>query len=470
MVQAAIDELLACKSRTAIMIAHRLKTIEKADRIAYIALGKVQEIGSHDELMALPHGKYRKLVETQSGNPVNKSLSIRASELERVEDDSTTAKDEEHEKEQKEAAGEAVEENKADKFSLSRIFELASQDTKHLIMGSLGAIISGAILPTWGVLCGNTLNLLYKQVDPCPSGENCEMYYSNIATELQQESYYLGLYWTIVAVVAVIGICLLWVGFGQAQERLNKRVRDKAFEAMVRQEIAWFDSQNMSKYTTQMQEDAARLYMFIGAPLQGFLVAMASVLVGIIISFIFMWPFALLNCFLIPLMGVFSSVKMKKDLGEDQKDGEGSATDSNSPGSILMETLQNMKTISALTLENRRAMDYENALRATVPNEFVSCFKKGLGHGIAFGMEQWVRALQFWFGGWLIYTYSDVFTSSDYMISNFALLASMMGLSGVFNALSDRKEMEESAKRIFQLLDRKTSIDPLSKEGMKLLQ
>ena len=34
--------------RTTIVIAHRLSTIRKADRIAFIAGGKLREIGSHD--------------------------------------------------------------------------------------------------------------------------------------------------------------------------------------------------------------------------------------------------------------------------------------------------------------------------------------------------------------------------------------------------------------------------------------
>jgi ATP-binding cassette subfamily B (MDR/TAP) protein 1 len=43
-----------------------LSTIRNADRIAFIAKGKVREIGSHDELMAKPHGRYRKLVSMQN--------------------------------------------------------------------------------------------------------------------------------------------------------------------------------------------------------------------------------------------------------------------------------------------------------------------------------------------------------------------------------------------------------------------
>lgn len=47
-VQTALDKLMDSRARTTIVIAHRLSTIRKADRIAFIAGGKLREIGSHD--------------------------------------------------------------------------------------------------------------------------------------------------------------------------------------------------------------------------------------------------------------------------------------------------------------------------------------------------------------------------------------------------------------------------------------
>ncbi len=49
-IEAALDVLL--EGRTAVIIAHRLATVMKADRIAVIDDGRLVEIGSHDELVA----------------------------------------------------------------------------------------------------------------------------------------------------------------------------------------------------------------------------------------------------------------------------------------------------------------------------------------------------------------------------------------------------------------------------------
>jgi ATP-binding cassette subfamily B protein len=55
-----------CKGRTTIAIAHRLSTLKNSDRIFVIDEGKIVESGTHEELLALENGIYRKLVKIQT--------------------------------------------------------------------------------------------------------------------------------------------------------------------------------------------------------------------------------------------------------------------------------------------------------------------------------------------------------------------------------------------------------------------
>ncbi|MFL9922935.1 lipid A export permease/ATP-binding protein MsbA [Herbaspirillum lusitanum] len=61
-VQAALDRLM--EGRTTFVIAHRLSTVERASRIVVLSMGKVVEVGSHQELLE-KNGAYAKLYHLQ---------------------------------------------------------------------------------------------------------------------------------------------------------------------------------------------------------------------------------------------------------------------------------------------------------------------------------------------------------------------------------------------------------------------
>jgi ATP-binding cassette subfamily B protein len=63
LIQQALETLLA--GRTAIIIAHRLATVRRCDRIYVIESGTVVESGTHEELIAKEEGRYRRLAEMQ---------------------------------------------------------------------------------------------------------------------------------------------------------------------------------------------------------------------------------------------------------------------------------------------------------------------------------------------------------------------------------------------------------------------
>ena len=512
-VQEALDALMASHDRTTIVIAHRLSTIRNADRIAFVASGKVREIGSHDELMQKPNGRYKRLVESQKRSSTVDLTAIKEGALVK----STSQDDEEGEKDDKE-----LEEDADKAFDAKRARQMALPDLKFLLFGALGAILAGGVFPAWGIMFAFMIELLFRRTLPCPAEDgsvpfgydSCEAYHGALADDMQSTSYELGIYWAVVAVGCLVGNALVFWGFGMASERLNKRVRDSAFSALVRQEVAFFDKQSVGSITSQLQDDAARIHTFSGEPIRSLIMSLSSVITGLVVSFIYMWPFALVSLGTLPFMvslyvvkwrakalakrcpvsvpryvqylfiltprllfsllflslvhvlqGFATSVEMKTMLGEDE--GGDVKEGLSSPGGIIVETLLNIRTVAALNMERQRYNDYVQALHKSDPHAIFNSIKSGATSGLSMIIQQWSNALQFFFGGWLLFNYPDVYTFEDFLVSMFALLFSLFALGAATMGASDKDEAKKAAGRIFYLLGRKSAIDPLSTDGRR---
>merc|ERR1712003_280942 len=94
--------------------------------------------------------------------------------------------------------------------------------------------------------------------------------------------------------------------------------------------------------------------------------------------------------------------------------------------------------------EEERYRLFREALNDAEENYVRQGLHQGTLTGSAIFVQQWINALQFWFGGWLLFKYPDVYTFKDF---------------------TDREQVEKSLSRIFYLLDKRSEIDPLSEEG-----
>jgi ATP-binding cassette subfamily B (MDR/TAP) protein 1 len=294
-VQEALDALMQSRERTCIVIAHRLSTVRNADRIAFIADGHIKEFGSHEELIEKPKGRYRRLVESQNRRSTITSLHVLASMKQDGKEEEEEVDDTDWEK--------AIEVEETKAFSLVRARKMASPDAFYLLVGAIGALFAGGVFPMWGLLFAETIDLLFRRVEFCNPDTveeelgflTCEDYWSSIADYMQERSFDVAGFWTIVAVGSVVGNMMAVWGFGMASERLNKRTRDSAFASLVRQEIAFFDRRSVGNITSQLQDDAARMHTFTGEPIKSVLIALSSVFTGLILSFVVSYKHDLLQ-------------------------------------------------------------------------------------------------------------------------------------------------------------------------------
>ena len=496
------------------MFCYRLSTIRNANRIAVIDGGRVREIGSHDELMA-KKGRYARLVELQSLGHVESGAPAesmdpaeKASIAKSVEASATSAK----EASTKDAEDEDIS-KELEKKNAQRARALAFAESRYFMYGAVGAVLGGVVFPGefvfdfhscgpvrhsfgrltntcmydmsgvthdilshamtgWGVCFGYMIEVLYTSVLPCddtnvvPPFASCDDYYDDIADHMRERARNISLGYAALAISVMCGCALLYWGFGNASERINKSVRDMAFTAVIRQEISYFDLRPPSLITSQLAEDAAVLHSFLGEPIRSLTLSIASVLVGLVISVFFMWPFALLTIGIIPFMAFGAEMEMAMYYGEDE--GDDNDIEGNSAGSVAIEALSNIRTIASLTLEEKKALEYKKALSSAHPHPIRSSFVKGSGAGLGQLVQMWGYALMFFFGGWLLVNFElTTFTFTDYVVSMFALMFALYGLTLAAEGAVDSEKAKAGANRIFALTDRESKIDPLSSDGEK---
>ncbi|TWC67248.1 lipid A export permease/ATP-binding protein MsbA [Herbaspirillum sp. SJZ099] len=80
-VQAALDWLM--EGRTTFVIAHRLSTVERADRIVVLSAGQVVEVGSHNELLE-KNGAYAKLYHLQFSGEGTEQDEVKLQQLKKL--------------------------------------------------------------------------------------------------------------------------------------------------------------------------------------------------------------------------------------------------------------------------------------------------------------------------------------------------------------------------------------------------
>ena len=124
--------------------------------------------------------------------------------------------------------------------------------------------------------------------------DTCQDYWDSVSDSMRDLSFET-IYLLIVLIgFSMVGFVMMYVGFGTATERINKRVRDTTFVALIRQEVGWYDVRSVAEITSQLSDDAAMIHSFSGEPIRTFVMTAASVGCGLVVSFVFMWEVSFL--------------------------------------------------------------------------------------------------------------------------------------------------------------------------------
>ncbi|XP_037902429.1 multidrug resistance protein homolog 49-like isoform X2 [Hermetia illucens] len=432
-VQKALEK--ASEGRTTLVVSHRLSTITKSDKIVFIQNGIVQEEGTHYDLMQ-QRGLYYNLVKVSKSEEPESEEEPRRSKESRFA--SSSLEDDDLEKDLMPLASEMSEPDAATsekyKVSIMRLFKLNGPEWKFIVIGCLAAIIHGATQPAFAVIFGEFYGI-FSIDDP---------------GIIWSESIRFVIYSLILGLIVGIATFLQTFLLNIAGCRLTTRLRKFTFKNILSQEMGYFDDQNNSvgALCARLSGDCADIHGATGTRLGAILQSISTVVIGVLVAFVFSWKLALVG--LITMSLILETVVFEAYYTATGDAQEKQALEKASQ--IAVEAISNIRTIASLNQEKLVIKRYTKQTEAC----FHACRRKHRFRGVLFAFGHtvmvWAYGLVLWYGGMLVAQgelhYKDVIKVSEALVAGAWFLGQALSFTPSVNAGM------KSAMRILKLLDR----------------
>lgn len=387
-VQDALEK--ASKGRTTLVVSHRLSTITNSDKIVYINKGVVVEQGTHAELME-KRGMYFDLVNANNSTIAASSRSSfrrsrRTSKGKRKDSErsESSSEDEADSDGDNESVEEEITEEDKKKVSTLSLMKMNKKEWPYILTGTIGSCLVGASFPAFAVLFGEMYGILSLD-DP---------------EEIQRNANFYSILFLGLGVTTGLSTFIQTYMFNFAGVKLTSRLRSMTFNAMMSQDMGWFDdSRNaVGALCARLAGDCASVQGATGSRIGSIVQAGSVIFIGIGISFYYNWKMTLVASVSIPI--VLISIVMEARLVEQSNIKEKFAMENATK--MAVEAISNIRTVASLGQEPHMLKRYMREIERV--DDY--CKKKSKFRGFVFGLGQTVPlmgyGLSLWYGGTLV--------------------------------------------------------------------
>lgn len=446
-IQMALDRISKNRELTTIIIAHRLSTIVNADEILVLKNGKIEEVGSHDELIR-SKGYYYDLFNSQSQQ---ENIKRNDEEDEENHEKINENHEEKEEIQLKNNENEEENENKLNKEKENIIYNQSRKKFLSLLknikfsvfVAFLSALVAGLGNPLYGYLISHTLidfSLPNKDEVWKKSIENCITF-------------------IIFAFVFAFSMFLLFFSFSIIGSKLVSSLRKNLFSHYLSLHMGFFDLPENSpgSLLTKLSNDTTNLnsiaFQMIGTIIQ----SISSITFGLGLGFYYEWRLTLILLGFIPLIvigGRMQSKRMQGHIKDDEKIEY-------EAGSILSESVNNSKTVLSYNFQAKALDLYSSSIDIFNKGFIKNSITQGFWYGLTMSFTYIAFGVIYYVGGLLI---MDNITSAENMNNAiFCVLTAAFGINNAQMYLRDIDKARESLISIYKVLNTKSEINPFEK-------
>ncbi|KAK7203709.1 P-loop containing nucleoside triphosphate hydrolase protein, partial [Myxozyma melibiosi] len=466
-VQEALDR--AAKNRTTIVIAHRLSTIKDADLIVVMKRGVIVESGTHNELLA-KEGEYFELVQSQKIEKEKKALITGEALSSSSESDSSSSIDEKIDSDDEklvkvkttvtvkgdvmsdsdfsDTATIAEEESGYSTVDLIKfIGGISAPENKYIAMGVFCSFIQGMSYPALGEFYGHAvqgLQLAYTDPD-----------------RMYAEVYKWAGLFIFLAFLLLAASTGAFSIYSFVAQRLVRRIRYQMFRYLLRQDISFYDRDENTTgvLTMSLAREAQSIDGLSGATFGQIMNSIINVVSSGILAIIIAYKLGLVCVACVPIMvlsGFFRFWVLSKFEETVKKSHEASA-------SYACEAAAAIKTVVSLTREDDVLTHYHETLHSQTLNSRAASRKSAILYGIAQGMQYFITALAFWWGGNLLRIRE--YGLLEFYIAYMSVIFGAQGAGIVFSYASDMGKARLAAVNVKRLFMRQPVVDSWARDG-----
>ncbi|CAE6495501.1 unnamed protein product [Rhizoctonia solani] len=394
---AAIHEEQVQSGMTTILIAHRLSSIQNADRIIAMAGGRVVEQGTYDELMELG-GVFNTLVKHQasagpltSGSEIRVPAAIRQQEQKR----STSAKFTTPQfplcrpisaaSITQTVVDDSLERGLLGKDSktpslISRFLRLLGRYGFWILMGIAGSICIGASFPISAWLVGFVVESMSIHDDD---------------GRLLREARNWSMWFLVLSMVNIVSSFIAGFSLSMGGDRIDRRLRLTALSSLLRQEIGFFDQEENASgsLTAGIAAQAGHVSAAIGLVWQQLITSSGNFIGAFVLGVVLSWKLTLVSYAPIPIILVTAYLNitlLEKYEHSVQKPLEDASA-------YASENVDAIKTVAALGRESI-VMDIFDKSSAQKTEKTKYLWGGALGFGFGMGSILILCAIVMWWG------------------------------------------------------------------------